>query len=62
MKHQNNEASKLTKASITVVVLIFCITFLSSCAVWVRTPGDYDHGHGRQGDNGRHRGEHHDGR
>jgi len=61
MKHLNINASKVNRASMTVVILVFCITFLSSCAVWVRTPGYYDNGHGRH-DNGRHRGEHHDGR
>jgi len=52
MQHKTNTHSKLSRASITVVIIAFCITFLSACVMWVRTPNDHD--------NGRHRGEHHD--
>jgi hypothetical protein len=55
---KRNDNSTFHRANITAAIFIFCITFLSSCAVWVRTPGDYDNGHGRH-DNGRHRGERH---
>ena len=54
MQYKNNIHSQLVRTGTTIVIILFCITFLSSCVMWVRTPHDHD--------NGRHRGERHEGR
>ncbi len=53
MQRKNNIHSQLRRTSITIVIILLCIAFLSSCVMRVRT---------RDHDNGRHRGERHDGR
>jgi len=66
MRHQNTQvyyqANKIERPSkqstilIATLLIISSSILLSSCTVWVRSPGGYGHG---QHDNGRHRGDRH---
>jgi hypothetical protein len=43
---------------ISIVIILSCIMFLSSCVLWVGTPyKNHDNRNGGHHDNGRHRGE-----
>ena len=59
MQPEKNKPTKLTRVCIAVLLFMFSLTFLSSCAVWVRGPGYRDNDHGRHGNNDRHHGENH---
>ncbi len=69
MQHQNiilsDSANKIEKRSklkiifISVMIFLSCLMFLSSCVLWVRTPGVHDNGHGGHHDNGKHLGQRH---
>ena len=70
MQHQNiifhdnankvKKASRLSFSGLVVMIILSCLLFLSSCVLWVRTPGVHDNGNrGSHHDNGKHRGERH---